>query len=88
MECAFKRATKLGLDFVATSRCGYRMDDDTHELITLLTSKAGMLMEDKSVIALSCGRQDAVGIASVLDELERSVARMGALIGAAKAIVG
>lgn len=64
------------------------MDDDTNELISLLTTRAGMMMEDISVIALSCGGQDAAVIASVLDELERSVARMGALVGAAKALLG
>ncbi len=64
------------------------MDDDTHELISLLTTRAGMLMEDMSVIALSCGRQDAASLATVLDELEISMARMGALVGAAKALLG
>lgn len=87
MECAFKRATKLGLDFVATSRCGATMDDETHELISLLATKVGMLMEDSTVIALTCGQKDRADVSSALDELERSAARMTAMIGAAKALL-
>ncbi|MEQ1499252.1 MAG: hypothetical protein ABL914_11370 [Novosphingobium sp.] len=63
------------------------MDDDTNELISRLTTKAGIMMEDYSVIALSCGGQDAASIAFVLDELERSVAQMNAIIGAAKVLL-
>lgn len=84
MKCAFKPGTKLRQDFVAASRFGPPMDDETPELISLLATRVGMLIEDSSVIALTCGGKDAAGIASVLDELERSAVRMSALIGAAK----
>ena len=80
-------ATKLDLDFGDTSRCGRSMDDDTRELITRFTTHVGSLMEDYSVIALTCGRQSAVDLATTLDNLERSIGRMAALASAAKAVL-
>lgn len=62
------------------------MDDDTRELISLLTTRVGMLMEDGSVDALTCGGKSAADITAVLDGLEKSIVRMAALIGAAKAL--
>lgn len=80
-------ATMLVLDFVVISLRSRVMDDDTRELISLLTTRVGMLMEDRSVYVLTCGRQSAADIADMLDELETSIARMVVLIGAAKTLL-
>lgn len=68
MECAPK---KLAVDFAASLRLRGRMDDDTLKLIIQLCTRAGIVMENASVIALSVAglREDA--------SLERELEKLG-----------
>lgn len=63
------------------------MDEDIRELISLLTTQVGTIMEDSSADALTCGRKPPEDMKIILDGLEVNIARMSALIGAAKALV-
>jgi len=62
------------------------MDDDVRVLINTLCTRAAMLMEDCSVIALGITSVDAVQVQSRLEELEQSTQAMTNLIAAAKAL--
>ena len=63
-------AKKLTVDFAASLRLRSRMDDDTLELIVQLCTRAGMAMEDASVIALSvAGPRDDANLERALEEL-------------------
>ena len=48
------------------------MDDDVRVLISTLCTRAAMLMEDSSVIALGIASVDAVQVQSRLEELEHA----------------
>lgn len=63
------------------------MDDDTRELIGILATRVGMLMEDHSVDALTCRKLSAEEIAAKLSDLESTVSKMGALLAAARSLL-
>lgn len=46
------------------------MDDETQELITLLCTRIGMIMEDASVVALTIGSRDHDACLAAIAELE------------------
>lgn len=62
------------------------MEDIDHELINLLCTEVGMLMEDHSAQALTVGSQSIDEREKVLDELSSAVAKIEVLIVAAKSI--
>lgn len=49
---------KLPVDFLAQSRLGATMDEDTAELIAQLCTRAGMIMEDVSTLDAASTHQD------------------------------
>lgn len=88
MRCPRSRAgfgqRKLAVDFAWHLRLGGHMDDKERELIVQLCTKAGMVMEDASVVALSIGRfRDEVEVRCELARLEEVASRIDALIRAA-----
>lgn len=61
-------------------------DEDTRELVVRLLTRAGMMMEDASAIAvLSAG--EGVEMPDVVAQLEKASTEVGALIAAAKALL-
>jgi len=62
------------------------MDDDTAELIALLYTRIGMIMEDASVIALTLGGPRSGFSEEALAELERAFASMSSLLAAASSL--
>lgn len=76
---------KLRLDFGADIERGARMDD-ADDLIRLLCTKIGMIMEDVSVTALTITLENPEQTAVQLEELGRAAAQISALAAAAKAL--
>lgn len=64
------------------------MNDDTRDLISRLTTRVGMLMEDCSVDALTCGGLGDSEIEPMIDSLQQRVGQMAKLLNAAKAAFG
>jgi len=64
------------------------MNDIDTELITLLCTKAGMLMEDHSALALTVGSKAADEQKAALEELAQIAAKLSAIIAAAQSILG
>lgn len=63
------------------------MDEDIRELIDLLCTRAGMIMEDVSPEALTVGNLAGSELSITLELLERKVADLAALIKAAKVLL-
>jgi len=63
------------------------MDHDSLDLIAGLCTRAGMIMEDSSVLPLALPPADAQALTLSLAELSEAVEDIGALIAAAKSIV-
>lgn len=80
------RATKLCLDFAPQSRRADTMEDDTHELIAQLFTRAGMIMEDASVIALTVAGMHETERKIAVAELGSATKQISALIAAAEAL--
>ena len=59
------------------------IDDDTRDLVARILTRAGAIMEDASVLALTPFTQEE-SIAETIGNLERASFSVGALIGAAK----
>lgn len=59
------------------------MDDDTRDLITQLCTRAGMTMEDTSVIALTIGTLPDDELLAALEKLSNASMTIGALVEAA-----
>lgn len=64
-----------------------RIDEDTRELIVRLATRAGMIMEDASLLAITMPADNEVAIIRALDQLSREVETVLRLIGAAAALV-
>ncbi|KWV91754.1 hypothetical protein [Erythrobacter sp. YT30] len=62
------------------------MDDIDRELLDLLCTKIGMLMEDHSAGALTVGAQSEGGQKAATDELVHAVNRIEKLAAAAQSI--
>lgn len=77
-------AGKLAVDFAVALRLSGHMDDDTRYLIVQLCTRAGMVMEDATVIALSAARQrDDAALRKDLEELSQAGQVIFACINAA-----
>ena len=62
------------------------MEDDTSELIAQLCTRLGMIMEDASVVALTVGALAGVERDDAIEVLADAAVRIGALVGAVKAL--
>lgn len=62
------------------------MDDIDQELISLLCTKIGMLMEDHSILALTVGSQIDGNQNVVIDELSAASTKIAKLAAAAQSI--
>ena len=76
------------MDFAPASLLRDVMDDDTRTLIDRLCTRAGSVMEDISVIALTTRALSADQIVEVLDQIERDIDRMSSCIRAARTLAG
>jgi len=63
------------------------MDEDTDQLIALLCTRVGMLMEDASALALTVGRIEPDTRAARIEELQNATATMVRLVAAAQALL-
>jgi len=62
------------------------MDDDTLDLIVLLCTRVGIIMEDMSVIALTIRALDDEGRGAALAELRTAARNIELLVRAAEAL--
>jgi|GEM_PF-3787747 len=62
------------------------MDDIDRELISLLSTKIGMLMEDHSALALTIGSELEDEQANRMATLDQAAEKIGALVAAAHSI--
>jgi len=63
------------------------MDDDNAELISLLCTRIGTIMEDASVIALTLGSQESDIRQVKFEEMKRASAAIAALVAAVEALI-
>jgi hypothetical protein len=80
-------AEKLDMDFAARSGRHGSMDDDNAELINLLSTRIGTIMEDTSVIALTLGSQGSGERLARIQQLTRASASIAALAAAVEALI-
>jgi hypothetical protein len=80
-----KLPEKLDMDFVAWSVRLAVMDDDA-ELMGLLCTRIGMIMEDASVIALTLAAADPEARLVQLAELKAASAAIAALVAAVESL--
>lgn len=88
VEWNMSAGSKLHLDFAGRSRLRQDVDDDIADLIAQLCTRAGMIMEDMSVLTLTMGSIPEANRALALTNLEIAAAQITALIGAARAMQG
>ncbi len=62
------------------------MDRDTHDLIAQLCTRAGMIMEDASPMALSIGSTPTDEWVAQIDELIGEMERAASLLGTARVL--
>ena len=70
------------MDFEAGSERHVSMDDENDELINLLCTRIGSIMEDASVIALTMGKLEPEVRLTWIAELKRASASIAALVAA------
>lgn len=63
------------------------MNDETRELIILLCTRVGMIMEDASVMALAIGSRDQDERLAAIAELEVTVEQIRRLVKAAQSLL-
>lgn len=63
------------------------MDENTAELIALLGTRIGMIMEDVSETALTLGRMEQAEMAAAIDTLDHASTAISAMIAALRNIV-
>lgn len=63
------------------------MDDDTQELLNLICTRIGMIMEDTSAIALTIGACEPSERIAVISELEAASSQIAALTSAARSLL-
>jgi hypothetical protein len=63
------------------------MDDDTEELLNLLCTRIGMIMEDASVVALTIGAREPGQRLGEMAKLETASAQIAALTAAARSLL-
>lgn len=64
------------------------LDEDVADLVRQLCTRAGMIMEDVSVIALTAKVTDVTSARKVTAQLRAAAERIGALAKAAEAFLG
>lgn len=64
------------------------MDEDKFDLVRQLCTRAGMIMEDGSTIAILVGGKTPDELRVIVAELDIMMNQVGALITAAKALIG
>ena len=64
------------------------LDEDVADLVRQLCCRAGIIMEDVSVIALIAGVADVASARKVTTRLQAAAERIGALAKAAEALIG
>ena len=64
------------------------MDEDVADLVRQLCTRAGMIMEDVSVIALTDKLADVASARKVTEKLRAAAKGIGALAKAAEALIG
>ncbi len=62
------------------------MDEDTRELTVRLATRAGMIMEDASLLAITMPADDDAAMVGALDRLTQETATVSQLISAAAAL--
>jgi hypothetical protein len=78
---------KLDMDFAGVIRCQAQMNDNNDELIDLLCTKIGAIMEDASVIALTISGVPADERGARIGDLERASASIAAITAAVASLV-
>lgn len=63
------------------------MEDETQELIILLCTRIGMIMEDASVVALTIGSGDRGARATTINELNIAAEQIDRLIKATESLL-
>ncbi len=63
------------------------MDDETQELINLLCTRIGMIMEDASVVALTIGSRDQDACSADVADLKVAAEQIGMLVEAAQSLL-
>ena len=77
----------MAMDFLLDPRLRDAMDENEVELIRLLYTRVGMIMEDASVIALALGGPERFDDDAV-EALEQASAKISSLLAAARSLVG
>lgn len=67
------------MDFAYTSSLGAHMDEGRAELIGMLGSQIGMIMEDASVVALTLGSMRPGQQQAAIEQLANVAEQIGAL---------
>ncbi len=62
------------------------MDDDTTDLVRQLCTRAGMIMEDASAVAILVGGKTPIELRSIIAELQTLAEQVNAVLAAAKAM--
>jgi len=78
---------KLDLDFASVFRRRAHMNDDNDELIELLCTRIGAIMEDASVIALTIGAVPPMERGVRIRQLQRASASIAAITAAVACLV-
>jgi hypothetical protein len=76
---------KLVMDFCAASGRGRVMEDD-HDLLALLCTRIGTIMEDTSAIAITAAMMNSDERTRAIAQIADAVSRLGALTAAAVAL--
>ena len=63
------------------------MDDETQELIILLCTRIGMIMEDASVVALTIGSRNRDARATTITELNIAAEQIDRLVKATESLL-
>lgn len=86
MECAILRQSWIWTS-TPNVRVVLRMDDDTDELLALLCTRIGMIMEDACVVALKTGQAEFDQRVAAVWQIEQTAEKIAALARAAKALL-
>jgi|JI8StandDraft_2_1071088.scaffolds.fasta_scaffold73583_1 hypothetical protein len=78
---------KLDLDFASVFRRRAHMNDDNDELVELLCTRIGAIMEDASVIALTIGAVPPMERGARIRQLQRASASIAAITAAVACLV-
>jgi len=81
----FATGKKLRLDFFDAPRCGRVMEDD-HDLLALLCTRIGIIMEDTSTIAVTAAIMESDERARAIAEISRAISRLSTLAAAVVAL--